>query len=145
MLVYIVFRDDYEHGGGIEYSQNTEVVGVRLSEESARKLVDETYGEDNPSDVNYGVRFETHEATPSARRARPRVRTSGGGAMLVRDLIAALQKMPQDKEVQLSIGDAEDTAFTNELQEVREHEGYVSINGWVSSDNNNACAPWSCQ
>lgn len=65
--------------------------------------------------------------------------------MLVRDLIAKLKEMPEDKEVQLSIGDAEDTAFTNEIQEVREHEGYVSVNGWVASDNGAACAPWNCK
>jgi hypothetical protein len=65
--------------------------------------------------------------------------------MLVRDLIAKLKEMPEDKEVQLSIGDAEDTAYTNEIQEVREHAGYVSINGWVASDDETACAPWSCK
>ena len=65
--------------------------------------------------------------------------------MLVHELIAKLQAMPQDKEVQLSIGDPEDTAYTNEIQEVREHEGYVSVSGWCSSDNEEACAPWSCR
>jgi hypothetical protein len=60
-------------------------------------------------------------------------------------MIAVLQKLPQDKELQLSIGDSEDTAYTNEIQAVREHNGYVSLNGWVSSDNENACAPWSCR
>lgn len=63
--------------------------------------------------------------------------------MRVRDLITALQNLPPEMEVQLSIGDAEDTAYTNEIQEVREHKAYVSINGWVSSDNEDACAPWN--
>lgn len=63
--------------------------------------------------------------------------------MTVGELIEELSKMPKDAPVSVSVGDPKDTAFTDEVSVRQGDGGQVVVDGWVSSDNENACAPWS--
>jgi hypothetical protein len=66
--------------------------------------------------------------------------------MTVKQLMADLAKMPPDAKVRLSIGNPEDTAWTDEVQQVDILPGgKVTVRGWVSSDNDGAFAPWSAK
>ena len=62
-------------------------------------------------------------------------------------MIAELQKLDPNGTLVLSIGDADDTAFTRDVVAVEEEAEtagkVVTIRGWVSSDDLDACAPWS--
>lgn len=62
--------------------------------------------------------------------------------MTVEELIAELQKCNPAAKVSLSIGNPKDTAFTDEVS-VRAGADEVVVDGWVSSDNEEACAPWA--
>ena len=64
--------------------------------------------------------------------------------MKVHELIAALRAYPPQADVLLKIGDPQDTAFTNDVAVEPIVNGTVTLAGWVSSDNEDACAPWSC-
>jgi hypothetical protein len=61
--------------------------------------------------------------------------------MTVAELIAELQKQNPEATVSMSIGDPKDTAYTDDVS-VRATEDGVKIDGWVSSDNEEAFAPW---
>ncbi len=69
--------------------------------------------------------------------------------MTVKQLMDELAKMPPDAEVEIQIGDPNDTAYTNEVVHVGEQavngakNGRVEIRGWVSSDSDEAFSPWS--
>ena len=66
-----------------------------------------------------------------------------GESVTGRELAAELMKNP-DQEVELSIGNPKDTAYTNEIQKVElSEEGRLVVRGWVSSDNEGAFAPWA--
>jgi len=62
MKVFIVLREDYESDGGREFTPNTSVEGVFLDEQAANDFVSKQYGEDDPSEVGYGLEVEEHEA-----------------------------------------------------------------------------------
>jgi hypothetical protein len=62
--------------------------------------------------------------------------------MTVAELIEELSRMPKDAPVRVSVGDPKDTAFTDDLS-VRLSDGEVVVDGWVDSENENACAPWA--
>jgi hypothetical protein len=67
--------------------------------------------------------------------------------MKVHELISALSKLPADAAVEILIRDARDTAYTKHILSVGEETsptGHTRIVGWVSSDDEDACAPWSC-
>jgi len=69
--------------------------------------------------------------------------------MTVKQLMEKLTGLPPDAEVELQIGDPNDTAYTNEIVNVGEQlvngakNGRVEIRGWISSDNDEAWSPWS--
>lgn len=62
--------------------------------------------------------------------------------MTVGELIAELSKMPQDTLVEVSVSNPKDTAYSDDVS-VKLGEGGVTLDGWVASDNDNACAPWA--
>ncbi len=62
--------------------------------------------------------------------------------MKTAELIALLQNLPQDAEIELDIGNPKDSAWTDDVQEVKlDSKGKVRISGWVASDNKNAHMP----
>lgn len=64
--------------------------------------------------------------------------------LTVKELIEQLQTMPEGARIRLSVGNPKDSAYTNEIIEVTDDDdGSVTIRGWVSSDNDNAFAPWA--
>jgi hypothetical protein len=63
--------------------------------------------------------------------------------MTVEELLAAFKGEDPKSLVRLSIGNPKDTCFTNEVTAVEVEEGTCTIRGWVASDNEEACAPWS--
>lgn len=64
--------------------------------------------------------------------------------MTVKELIAQLQSQDQGAMVKLMVRDAKDAAFTTVVETVEtDVDGTVVVNGWVSPDDEGACAPWS--
>ncbi len=65
------------------------------------------------------------------------------------ELVRLLRKYPDDAKVRVSVSDADDTAFTDEVADLVENATAdgptVTIRGWVRSENEGACAPWSCK
>lgn len=62
--------------------------------------------------------------------------------MMVADLIGALQRMDPAAKVVVSVADPKDTAYTDDV-DAEARDGECRISGWVASDNEGACAPWS--
>ena len=62
----------------------------------------------------------------------------------VADLLLALRVLDPKCRVTLAIANANDTAFTDDLELVfKEDTGAVQLRGWVASDNEAAFAPWT--
>lgn len=62
--------------------------------------------------------------------------------MTSHELAQQLLEKP-DRPVELSIADPNDTAFTRSEITVKDRDDHVQILGWVSSDADDAHAPWS--
>ncbi len=68
--------------------------------------------------------------------------------MKVSELIEELKKVPQDAQVELTVADAKDTAFSRAEVKVSNKEGdgetgLVTISAFVWSDDEDAYAPWA--
>lgn len=69
--------------------------------------------------------------------------------MTVGELIKELQNLDPNAPVDVSIGNPKDSAYTNEVMVFLRKVGegvetpHVEIHGWVSSDNEDAFAPWA--
>lgn len=64
--------------------------------------------------------------------------------MNVAELIAQLQKLPQDAQVELNISSPADAAYTKEITNVQlilDATPTVEIRGWVASDDEDAYMP----
>lgn len=64
--------------------------------------------------------------------------------MKVSELIAQLQKLPQDARIELNISGPADAAYTKEITNVQlllDATPTVEIRGWVASDDEDAYMP----
>lgn len=63
--------------------------------------------------------------------------------MTVAELIAELQKQDQNARVTVQIADPEDTAYSGDISIELSDDGEVCVYAWVSSDDEDAFAPWA--
>jgi hypothetical protein len=63
--------------------------------------------------------------------------------MTVSEMIELLQSADPNSQVTMTIRDPKDAAFTDDVSVVFASDN-VTVVGWVASDNEEACAPWSC-